>query len=64
MSASMTDTAMTEALGRFLDVDVARYKLIAEQYGKHRHARLSHPRSRFPRRVAAGRGRGVEPRRS
>lgn len=29
MSASMTDTAMTEALGRFLDVDVARYKLIS-----------------------------------
>ncbi len=26
---SMIDTAMTEALGRFLDVDVARYKLIA-----------------------------------
>jgi flagellar basal-body rod protein FlgB len=26
---SMTDTAMTEALGRFLDVDVARYKLIS-----------------------------------
>ena len=25
---SMTDTSMTEALGRFLDVDVARYKLI------------------------------------
>jgi flagellar basal-body rod protein FlgB len=25
----MIDTAMTEALGRFLDVDVARYKLIA-----------------------------------
>jgi flagellar basal-body rod protein FlgB len=28
-NSSMTDTAMTEALGRFLDVDVARYKLIA-----------------------------------
>jgi flagellar basal-body rod protein FlgB len=26
---SMTGTAMTEALGRFLDVDVARYKLIS-----------------------------------
>ena len=26
---SMTATAMTEALGRFLDVDVARYKLIS-----------------------------------
>jgi len=26
---SMTSTAMTEALGRFLDVDVARYKLVA-----------------------------------
>src|SRR5271170_4756683 len=26
---SMTNTAITEALGRFLDVDVARYKLIA-----------------------------------
>jgi len=26
---SMTSTAMTEALGRFLDVDVARYKLIS-----------------------------------
>ena len=25
----MTETAMTEALGRFLDVDVARYQLIA-----------------------------------
>jgi flagellar basal-body rod protein FlgB len=25
---SIIDTAMTEALGRFLDVDVARYKLI------------------------------------
>jgi flagellar basal-body rod protein FlgB len=25
---SMIDTAMTEGLGRFLDVDVARYKLI------------------------------------
>jgi flagellar basal-body rod protein FlgB len=25
---SMIDSAMTEALGRFLDVDVARYKLI------------------------------------
>ncbi len=29
MNASMTETSMTEALGRFLDVDVARYKLIA-----------------------------------
>jgi flagellar basal-body rod protein FlgB len=28
-NSSMIDTAMTEALGRFLDVDVARYKLIA-----------------------------------
>src|SRR5580658_795405 len=28
-NSSMTNTAMTEALGRFLDVDVARYKLIA-----------------------------------
>lgn len=28
-SSTMIDTAMTEALGRFLDVDVARYKLIA-----------------------------------
>jgi len=26
---SMIDTSMTEALGRFLDVDVARYKVIA-----------------------------------
>ncbi|HTS36805.1 MAG TPA: flagellar basal body rod protein FlgB [Candidatus Solibacter sp.] len=26
----MIDTAMTEALGRFLDVDVARYQLISE----------------------------------
>lgn len=26
---SMIDSAMTEALGRFLDVDLARYKLIA-----------------------------------
>jgi len=26
---SMTSTAMTEALSRFLDVDVARYKLVA-----------------------------------
>jgi flagellar basal-body rod protein FlgB len=26
--SSMIDTSMTEALGRFLDVDVARYKLI------------------------------------
>jgi len=26
---SIIDTAMSEALGRFLDVDVARYKLIA-----------------------------------
>jgi len=25
----MTQTAMTEALGRFLDVDVARYKLVS-----------------------------------
>ena len=25
----MIDTSMTEALGRFLDVDVARYKLIS-----------------------------------
>ena len=29
MTHTMTDTAMTEALGRFLDVDVARYKLIS-----------------------------------
>lgn len=29
MSSSMTATPMTEALGRFLDVDVARYKLIS-----------------------------------
>jgi flagellar basal-body rod protein FlgB len=28
MSDSMIATAMTDALGRFLDVDVARYKLI------------------------------------
>lgn len=28
-NATMIDTAMTEALGRFLDVDVARYRLIA-----------------------------------
>jgi flagellar basal-body rod protein FlgB len=28
-NASMIDTSMTDALGRFLDVDVARYKLIA-----------------------------------
>jgi len=28
-NASMIDTSMTGALGRFLDVDVARYKLIA-----------------------------------
>jgi flagellar basal-body rod protein FlgB len=28
-NSSMTNTAMTEALGHFLDVDVARYKLIA-----------------------------------
>ncbi len=28
-NTSMTDTAMTEALGRFLDADVARYQLIA-----------------------------------
>lgn len=27
--SSMIDTAMTESLGRFLDVDVARYKLIS-----------------------------------
>ncbi len=26
---TMTETAMTEALGRFLDVDVARYKLVS-----------------------------------
>lgn len=26
---SMTETRMTEALGRFLDVDVSRYKLVA-----------------------------------
>jgi len=26
---TMTQTAMTEALGRFLDVDVARYKLVS-----------------------------------
>jgi flagellar basal-body rod protein FlgB len=29
MTHSMTSTSMTEALGRFLDVDVARYKLIS-----------------------------------
>ena len=29
INGSMIDTAMTEALGRFLDVDVGRYKLIA-----------------------------------
>jgi flagellar basal-body rod protein FlgB len=29
MDPSMTETTMTEALGRFLDVDVARYKLIS-----------------------------------
>lgn len=29
LSPGMTSTRMTEALGRFLDVDVARYKLIA-----------------------------------
>lgn len=29
MSNSVIDTAMTEALSRFLDVDAARYKLIA-----------------------------------
>jgi flagellar basal-body rod protein FlgB len=28
-NSSMIDTAITQALGRFLDVDVARYKLIA-----------------------------------
>lgn len=28
-NTNMTATAMTEALGRFLDVDVARYKLIS-----------------------------------
>src|SRR5277367_5692140 len=28
-NSSMIDTSMTEALSRFLDVDVARYKLIA-----------------------------------
>ena len=28
-NASMIETGVTEALGRFLDVDVARYKLIA-----------------------------------
>jgi flagellar basal-body rod protein FlgB len=28
-NTNMTATAMTEALGRFLDVDLARYKLIA-----------------------------------
>jgi flagellar basal-body rod protein FlgB len=28
-ATSMIDTAMTEALGRFLDVDVSRYQLIA-----------------------------------
>jgi flagellar basal-body rod protein FlgB len=29
MTNRMIDTSMTEALGRFLDVDVARYKLIS-----------------------------------
>jgi flagellar basal-body rod protein FlgB len=29
MNPSITETPMTEALGRFLDVDVARYKLIS-----------------------------------
>lgn len=29
MTNRMTDTAMSEALSRFLDVDVARYKLIS-----------------------------------
>ena len=29
MNPSMTQTSMTEALSRFLDVDVARYKLIS-----------------------------------
>jgi flagellar basal-body rod protein FlgB len=29
MSHNMIDTATTEALGRFLDVDVARYQMIA-----------------------------------
>lgn len=29
MNPSMTETSMTQALSRFLDVDVARYKLIA-----------------------------------
>ena len=28
-NANMIDTAMTDALGRFLDVDVVRYKLVA-----------------------------------
>jgi len=28
-TANMTSTGMTEALGRFLDVDVARYKLVS-----------------------------------
>jgi len=28
MNANMTETSMTKALGRFLDVDVARYKLV------------------------------------
>lgn len=28
-NSSMTETSMSEALGRFLDVNVARYKLIA-----------------------------------
>jgi len=28
-NTNMIDTAMTEALGRFLDVDVARYKLVS-----------------------------------
>ena len=29
MNPTMTETSMTEALSRFLDVDVARYKLIS-----------------------------------
>jgi flagellar basal-body rod protein FlgB len=29
MNPSMTETSMTQALSRFLDVDVARYKLIS-----------------------------------
>ena len=28
-NTNMIDTAMTQALGRFLDVDVARYKLVS-----------------------------------